>query len=330
MAPEALAQVLRPLKSVLKNNGHPNLIVGLDAADDAAVYKLNDDQAIINTLDFFTPVVDDPYDFGAIAAANSMSDVYAMGGQVIYALNIGAFPGSMEPSIISKILQGGAEKVREAGAVIAGGHTINDDEPKYGLVVTGIIHPNRIFTKGGAKAGEVLVLSKPLGTGTISTALKQGVANEEHIVPMVDSMKRLNRQTAQAAQMIGGVTGATDITGFGLLGHGMEMAQASGRKLVIEFNQVPLLPGTLQYAAAFIFPGGSINNKLHFEPQVSFAPSLADEQQMILWDAQTSGGLLLAIPAERVDDFMAAASELEQPAWVIGHVADGNGIEVLP
>lgn len=329
MAPEALAQVLRPLHNLLNNAGHPALIVGLSIADDAAVYKLNDEQAIINTIDFFTPVVDDPYDYGAIAAANSMSDIYAMGGEVIYALNVGAFPGSMELSLVTEILRGGAEKVLEADAVIAGGHTINDEEPKYGLAVTGLVHPERIFTKAGAKPGNSLVLTKPIGTGTISTAVKRGVAEAAHVQPMIESMKKLNRNAAHAAQRAGGVKAVTDITGFGLLGHGMEMANASGCKLVFEYSQIPLLPGTAQYAAEFIFPGGSINNKLYYEPDVSFPSSLADDQRMILWDAQTSGGLLLAIPADRLDEFRNLCAELDQPAWVVGQVVEGQGIEVL-
>jgi selenide,water dikinase len=329
MAPEALAQVLRPLHNLLNGAGHPALLVGLGTADDAAIYKLNDEQAIINTIDFFTPVVDDPYDYGAIAAANSMGDVYAMGGEVIFALNVGAFPGWMELSLVTEILRGGAEKVLEAGAVIAGGHTINDDEPKYGLAVTGLVHPEHIFTKAGAKPGDSLFLTKPLGTGTISTAVKRGVAEAAHVQPMIESMKQLNRNAAQAAQRAGGVKAVTDITGFGLLGHGMEMANASGCKLVFEYNQIPLLPGTAQYAAEFIFPGGSVNNKLYFAPDVSFAPLVADDQQMILWDAQTSGGLLLAIPADRLDEFQTLCIELDQPAWVIGQVVEGQGIEVL-
>lgn len=330
MAPEALAQVLRPLHNLFNGNSPANLLVGLGVADDAAVYKLNDQQAIINTLDFFTPVVDDPYDYGAIAAANSMSDVYAMGGEVTFALNVGAFPANMDPAIITEILRGGAEKVLEAGAVIAGGHTVTDDEPKYGLAVTGLVHPDRIFTKGGAKPGDVLVLTKPLGTGTISTALKRDLADPAHVAEMVASMKRLNRSAAQAGQMVGGIKSATDITGFGLLGHGMEMAQASGCKFVLELNQIPLLDGATGYAAQFIFPGGASNNKMYFEKDVTFAPTIPDERQWLLWDPQTSGGLLLAVPAERVADFQRICAERDQPVWVIGQVTAGSGIEVVP
>jgi selenide,water dikinase len=330
MAPEALTQVLRPLHNLFNGNGPANLLVGLGMADDAAVYKLNEQQAIINTIDFFTPVVDDPYDYGAIAAANSMSDVYAMGGEVTFALNVGAFPASMEPALIAEILRGGAEKVIEAGAVIAGGHTVTDDEPKYGLAVTGMVHPERIFTKGGAKPGDALVLTKPLGTGTISTALKRGLADPVHVAGMVASMKRLNRAAAQAGQAVGGIKAVTDITGFGLLGHGMEMAQASNSKLLLELNRIPLLDGAADYAAQFIFPGGASNNKMFFEKDVTFAPTIPDDRQWLLWDPQTSGGLLMAIPAERLADFQSICAERNQPAWVVGQVIAGSGIEVVP
>ena len=330
MAPEALAQVLRPLNNLFTNgNTPPELLVGLGGADDAAIYQVSDEQAIINTLDFFTPVVDDPYDYGAVAAANSMSDVYAMGGQVLFALNVGAFPERMDPAIVTEILRGGAEKVLEAGAVIAGGHTVTDDEPKYGLAVTGMVHPQRFFTKGGAKAGDILILTKPLGAGTISTALKRELADPAHVAEMVESMKRLNRQAAQAGQMSGGIKSVTDITGFGLLGHAMEMAQASDQKFVFEMNQIPYLAGAATYAADFIFPGGASNNKLYFAPYVTFEPKLPEEQRWLLWDPQTSGGLLMAVPADRVADFQGACADLKQPYWVVGQVTSGNGIEVL-
>jgi selenide,water dikinase len=326
MAPAALTQVLRPLHNLFSRTYHPDLLVGLEVADDAAVYQLSPEQAIVSTLDFFTPVVDDPYDYGAIAAANSMSDIYAMGGEVLFALNVGAFPGNMPPEIITAILRGGAEKVIEAGGVVAGGHTITDDEPKYGLAVTGLVHPQRIFTKGGAKVGDTLVLTKPLGAGTISTALKRGLAAPAHVAGMVESMKRLNRAAARAAQSVGGVKGATDITGFGLLGHALEMAQQAGHRFIMEMNQIPLLEGATTYAADFVFPGGMANNKLYYEQAVCFDPAIPEEQQALLWDPQTSGGLLLALPPDRLDDFLA----LCQPAWPIGRVVVGQGIEVLP
>ncbi len=329
MAPEALTHVLRPLKNIFTGHTPPELLVGLDIADDAAVYKVNDDQAIINTLDFFTPVVDDPYDFGAIAAANSMSDVYAMGGQVVFALNVGAFPEKLDSTVVTEILRGGAEKVLEAGAVIAGGHTVTDDEPKYGLAVTGTVHPERYFTKGGAKTGDILVLTKPLGTGTISTALKRNLAETAHVEQMVNSMKHLNRAAAEAGQLAGNIKSVTDITGFGLLGHAMEMSKASEHKFVFEMNQIPLLDGVTKYAAEFIFPGGASNNKSYFENEITFNASIPDEQQWILWDPQTSGGLLLAIPPERLAAFQQACADRNQANWVIGQVKQGSGIEVL-
>jgi selenide,water dikinase len=329
MAPGALAQVLRPLHNLFNGHGPANLLVGLGMADDAAIYQVNEQQAIISTIDFFTPVVDDPYDYGAIAAANSMSDVYAMGGEVTFALNVGAFPANMEPTVIGEILRGGAEKVIEAGAIIAGGHTVTDDEPKYGLAVTGMVHPQRFFTKGGAQPDDILVLTKPLGTGTISTALKRGLAGASHVAEMVASMKRLNRGAAQAAQATGGLKAATDITGFGLLGHALEMAQASGCKFVFELNQIPLLEGAMTYAAEFIFPGGASNNMEFFAKDVTFAPTIPDDRRWLLWDPQTSGGLLLAIPAARLADFQRVCAEQGQPAWVVGAVTSGVGIEVL-
>ncbi len=328
MDPEVLAQVLQPLQQLQSTHSLPNLLVGLGSVDDAAVYKLNDEMAIISTTDFFTPVVDNPYDYGAIAAANSMSDVYAMGGEVLFALNIAGFPGWLDTAIIGEILRGGTEKAIEAGAAIAGGHTIQDEEPKYGLAVTGLVHPQRIFTKSGAKAGDALVLTKPLGTGTISTAVKRGVARPEHVSEMTDSMKRLNRRAAKAAQEAGGVKAVTDITGFGLLGHGMEMAKASGVQFVLSYSQIPFLNGAAVYGAQFIFPGGTSNNKLYYDKLVTFDPDLSEMQQMLVWDAQTSGGLLIAVPQDSLKAFQAACAAYKQPNWVIGYVQEGAGIVV--
>jgi selenide,water dikinase len=328
MDPAVLAQVLRPLQHLFAHEAHPELLVGLGAADDAAVYRLNAEQAIISTTDFFTPVVDDPYDYGAVAAANAMSDVYAMGGEALFALNIAAFPPDMDPSLVSEILRGGAEKVAEAGAVVAGGHTIQDKEPKYGLAVTGLVHPERIFTKAGARPGDRLLLTKPLGTGTVSTALKQGLVQPEHEAAMIDSMKRLNRCAARAGQA-SGVRGATDITGFGLLGHASEMTEAGGVRFRFWMDAIPWLPGARQYAAEWIFPGGSHNNRAFYGHLVHFDPGIPEDQQMLLWDAQTSGGLLLAVPAGRVDDFLRVCQEHQQQAWLIGEVIEGKGIEVV-
>ena len=319
-------QVLQPLQQLQQNIKKSELLVGLGKADDAAVYQLNETQAIISTTDFFTPVVDDPYDYGAIAAANSMSDVYAMGGEVLFALNVAAFPPQLDVSILSEIIRGGAEKVIEAGAVIAGGHSIQDEEPKYGLAVTGIVHPKKIFTKAGAKVGDALILTKPIGTGTISTALKQGKAKDEHLRPMVESMKRLNRWAAKAAQDIGGIKAVTDITGFGLLGHGMEMADSSNVRLHLRYNDIPRLPGAEEYAMQFFFPGGSSANRLFNQERVTFPEDLDEGLQMMLWDAQTSGGLLLAVPQDKVSAYLAACENYEQSVWIIGEVEEGSGI----
>ena len=328
MDPGVLAQVLRPLQNLFSTETHPEVLIGLGIADDAAVYKLNDKQAIISTTDFFTPVVDDPYDYGAIAAANAMSDVYAMGGEVLFALNIAAFPPDLDPAYIAEILRGGADKVIEAGGVIAGGHTIQDKEPKYGLAVTGLVHPDRIFTKGGARPGDRLILSKPLGTGTISTALMRDSAQPDHVAGMIESMKRLNCCAAVAGQVVG-ARAATDITGFGLLGHATEMTQAGDVRFRFWMRKVPLLPGATDYATDWIFPGGSHNNKAFYGHLVEFEAGIPEDRQMLLWDAQTSGGLLLAVPAKRVDDFFAECDEHEQPAWVVGEVLEGEGIEVV-
>ncbi len=304
------------------------MLVGLGAVDDAAVYRLNDRQAIISTTDFFTPVVDDPYDYGAIAAANAMSDVYAMGGDVLFALNIAAFPADMDPDVIARILRGGADKVMEAGGVIAGGHTIQDQEPKYGLAVVGMVHPDRIFTKGGARPGDTLFLTKPLGTGAISTALKRGLARADHVSAMVESMKRLNRVAAMVAREVG-VRAATDITGFGLLGHASEMVQASGVGFRFRMGAIPLLPGAAEYAAEWIFPGGSHNNKSFYRSLVRFSEEIPEERQMLLWDAQTSGGLLVAVPPGRSEDFRTLCADRGQWVWEIGEVIEGTRIEVV-
>src|SRR5512142_494650 len=222
MPPEALAQVLRPLSNMFAPEQYPDLLVGLGTVDDAAVYRLNDEQALIQTIDFFTPIVDTPYEFGAIAAANALSDIYAMGGEALFALNVAAFPPDLPAPIVAEILRGGADIVRSVGAAVAGGHTIRDEEPKYGLAVTGLGHPARLFTKGGARVGDQLVLTKPLGTGTITTALKRDQADPQHVEAAIASMVRLNRAAAQAAHA-SQVRGATDITGFGLIGHALEM-----------------------------------------------------------------------------------------------------------
>jgi selenide,water dikinase len=327
MGPEALAQVLRPLEGMFPPHRYPELLVGLSVSDDAAVFKISDEVAVIQTLDFFPPVVDDPYDYGAIAAANSMSDVYAMGGQVSLALNICAFPADMSPEVITEILRGGAEKVAEAGGVLAGGHTTEDREPKYGLTVMGLIHPDRVLTKAGARPGDALVLTKPLGAGIITTALKGEVAEPQHVQAAVESMKRLNSAAAQLIQEIG-VNASTDITGFGILGHGFEMTDKSGVRMRLFLDQLPFLSGAEQYAKAWLFPGGAHNNRDFYETHVQWMGEVSEEMQLLLYTPETSGGLLVAVPSSRLDALIARFSDAHEPCWVIGEVLEGEGIEI--
>jgi selenide,water dikinase len=328
LSAEALAQVLRPLDGLFEAQDYPDLLVGLGQPDDAAVWDLGDGRALVVTTDFFTPVVDTPYEYGAIAAANSLSDIYAMGGRPFLGLNVAALPPDLPTALTGEILRGGAEKAREAGVVIAGGHTIQDKEPKYGLIVLGFVDPKKMFTKSGARAGDMLVLSKPLGFGTTTTAIKQDKAVEKDIAEVIDWMARLNKETAELALEFG-VRGATDITGFSFLGHAWEMASASGVELRFEWEQIPFVSGAHRYARDFIFPGGAADNRLYFQEHIRFSRKLAEEEQMLLFDPQTSGGLLLAVPAGALDGLLARATEIGLPLWVVGQAVDGEGIEVV-
>lgn len=301
--------------------------MGLTSPDDAAVWRLSDEQAIVVTTDFFTPVVDSPYEYGAIAAANSMSDVWAMGGKPFLALNIAALPDDLPAEIASEIMRGGAEKAKEAGVVIAGGHTVKDKEPKYGLVVIGFVHPQKIISKSGLKVDDALVLTKPLGAGVTTTALKQQKAEESHIKEVIASMSRLNKTAGELAVEFN-LRGGTDITGFGLIGHGVEMAESSNVQLQIEFDKLPFLSGAKKYAKEGIFPGGAFDNKKHFESYVTFDEKLDEPSQMLLFDPQTSGGLLLGVPKEKLSDFKKKAEESNQQVWVIGEAVAGKGIKV--
>jgi selenide, water dikinase len=318
-----LAQVLRPLNGIFPAENYPSLLVGLAQPDDAAVYQLDDERAIISTVDFFPPVVDDAYSFGAIAAANALSDVYAMGGDPLMAINLAAFPDGLGMELLTEILRGGAEKVREAGAVIAGGHTVTDKEPKYGLAVTGLVHPKRILTKGEVRHGDKLILTKPLGTGVITTALKNGKANEQHVAAAVASMSRLNRSAAQLAQKAT-VHAATDITGYGLLGHAHEMAHLSHVDLYLSYGAFHWLPGAEAYAVQDSFPGGMGRNREYFSAWV-FAENLNETQQGLLFDPQTSGGLLLAVASERAEDLCSALIAAGEDAVIIGVAHHGTG-----
>lgn len=328
MGPQTLAQVLRPIQDMFRPEQYPQLLVGLAVSDDAAVFKISDEVAVIQTLDFFPPVVDDPYDYGAIAAANAMSDIYAMGGEVVLALNICGFPEDLSPAIVSEILRGGADKVAEAGGAIAGGHTVTDKEPKYGLAVMGLIHPDRVLAKAGARPGDVLVLTKPLGVGIITTALKSQVADPAHVGPAVESMKALNRRASELIQQVG-VHACTDITGFALLGHGNEMAEKSGVQLRFYLDKLPFLDGAREYADQWLFPGGTCRNEDAYQHAVTFAPAIPEEVQQLLYTPETSGGLLVAVPPEKAETLVDAFAQAQRPCWVIGEVAEGEGIRVL-
>lgn len=317
--------MVRPLGDLFQPEDYPALLVGLAQPDDAAVYRLNETQAIISTADFFPPVVDDAFSFGAIAAANALSDVYAMGGDPLFALNLAAWPDDVPTSVLSAVLRGGAEKVREAGAAIAGGHTVTDKEPKYGLAVTGLVHPEHIFTKGGARPGDVLVLTKPLGTGTITTAIKNGLAKEADAQACIESMMRLNREASLAARALGGAVHAvTDITGFGLMGHGHELAHLSGYGLLLKWEALPWLPGALAYGEQWVFPGGAERNERYYSEWVSVEGPLAIWQRQLLFDPQTSGGLLIAVAAEAVEALITATN-----GWKIGNVVEGESGSIV-
>ena len=303
------------------------MLVGLGAPDDAAVWRIDDDQALVVTLDFFTPVVDDAYDYGAVAAANALSDLYAMGARPIFALNIAAMPASLPPEVVASIMLGGAEKVREAGAVVAGGHSIQDDEPKYGLVAVGLASQAELITKAGASPGDVLLLSKPLGTGVTTTALKNGAASEADVARVVQWMSALNAAVSSLARRMG-VRVGTDVTGFGLLGHASEIAQASACGLELFLGSVPFFEGALDYARTGHISGGTADNRRFFMKQVAFDAGIEEALQMLLFDAQTSGGLLLSVPEMSVKAFLAEAEGAEIAIWPIGRVFEGGGIKV--
>ena len=319
--------MLRPLQERFKRKDYPDLLVGLGEPDDAAVWRLDNEHALVVTTDFFTPVVDEAYDYGAIAAANALSDVYAMGGRPFLALNIAALPPDLPEELIGEILRGGAETARQAGVVIAGGHTIQDKEPKYGLVVIGFVHPEQMLTKGGLRAGDRLMLSKPLGFGVTTTALKRGQADLEDVAEAVGWMKRLNRGAAELAVEFG-LRGGTDITGYSLLGHATEMAAASSVGLHFQYSRIPFISGARKYAEEWTFPGGASDNASFFGEQVHFAAELDEASQMLLFDPQTSGGLMLGVPAAKLEALLKRAAETGQELWQVGEVVAGAGIEV--
>ena len=303
--------------------------MGLAAPDDAAVYRMNDEQAIISTADFFPPVVDDPYAFGQIAAANALSDVYAMGGEPLFALNLAGFPDNLDLDILSRIFQGGADKVQEAGAVIAGGHTVTDEEPKYGLAVTGQVHPERIFTKSGAQPGDILVLTKPIGTGVITTAHKRDCVEPAHLVEAVAGMCRLNGGASRLLQQFT-IHACTDVTGYGLLGHAMEMARHGNVRFEFAAQAIPLLNGALAYARDDVVPGGLDRNRAFLldEGLLTLEAEIPPALSALLFDPQTSGGLLAAVPPQDQAQLEEAFRTANEPLWIIGSVSEGSGITV--
>ena len=310
----------------------PSLLVGTATGDDAAVYKLGEDSALVLTVDFFPPIVDDPWSFGAIAAANAFSDVYAMGGRPILALNLVCFPTDLPVEILGEVLNGGAAKAREAGALIVGGHTVNDQEPKYGMAVTGLVEPGRQVTNAGARPGDRLVLTKPLGSGIITTAGKNGVADPDTMSRAIEVMATLNNAASEAMMEVG-INACTDITGFGLLGHLQSMVEASGVSARVHLSKLPLIEGTRGLAQAGVAPGGTHRNLESVEKVTSWDDSITQEDKLILSDAQTSGGLLIAVPEEKLTQLMESLSSRGvEEAAVVGEVVERDDAElhVLP
>ena len=321
IGPDTLSRVLERLPKF----SDPSLLVGFETSDDAAVYKVTEDTAVIQTLDFFPPVVDDPYTFGQVAAANALSDVYAMGGEPKIALNIVEFPGELDPDILGEILRGGADKVREAGAVLVGGHSIQDDVPKYGLAVTGFVHPDQIYKNYGCREGDVLILTKQLGSGIVNTAVKAQLASEQSTREVIRVMTSLNKKAKETARKFT-VHACTDVTGFGLLGHCSEMAEASGAVIRINVEDVAYMHGVKEYAQMGLIPGGAYRNRKHVAPMLDTGDlevSGPDEMWLdLLCDPQTSGGLLLAVPEEEAGSMLEEFERtgMETKVSVIGKV----------
>jgi selenide,water dikinase len=316
---------LFPLLGTLPPITDPRVMVGSATADDAAVYRLTEDIALVLTTDFFTPIVDDAYDFGRIAAANALSDVYAMGGRPVAALNLVGFPeGALEPNVLGEILRGGAEKAKEAGIDVVGGHTIKSEEPIYGMAVTGTVRPDRVITNAGGQPGDALVLTKPLGVGIVSTAAKQDVDTLNAIGAAITLMATLNRAAGDAMIEVG-VHAATDVTGFGLLGHLRNLTKASGCAASVWADAVPCLEAAVTYARQGVVPGGTHANRRFLTESVSFASEVDDATQLLLCDAQTSGGMLIAVAPDRLSLLLSALEAQGTPcAEVVGQLVEGR------
>ena len=326
---DLLAEALAGLGADAAGNGtDPALVAGLTPPDDAAAYRVSDDLAIIGTVDFFPPLVDDPRTFGEIAAANALSDVFAMGGRVLFALSIAAFPEELPKDTLGEVFAGASTKVREAGGTLAGGHTIRDPEPKYGLAVIGAGHPDRLLRKGGAEAGNALILTKRLGTGMLVSGHRQGRTSGDDLASAIDSMRTLNRAAAEV--LVGrSVRAATDVTGFGLLGHGLEMARASGMRFVFEADAIPALPGALELAEAGVETGGAAHNRRFVAPALTVTNVVPPAAVALAHDPQTSGGLLAAVAADDLDDTVRALNAAGVQAWTVGRVEAGEPGVVL-
>ncbi|MCM3041831.1 selenide, water dikinase SelD [Paenibacillus motobuensis] len=326
IGPADLMQVIRSLPPTEPN---PDLLVGLDTSDDAGVYKISENLALVQTLDFFTPIVDDPYSFGQIAAANAISDIYAMGGKPLTVMNIVAFPiSTLDKSILADILRGAADKVREAGATLVGGHSIDDKEPKFGLAVTGLVHPDKVRTNADAKAGDKLILTKPIGVGIMTTSIKKGQLTAEETERVTRVMSTLNRKAAEIMEPYD-VHACTDVTGFGLMGHALEMAKGSGTGIRIKQDQVPVLPRVRELAESGFIPGGTKNNFAHVEGDISFPETMDQIDRWILCDAVTSGGLLIAVAAAEADSLLNELVKAGVEASLIGEVIDQHPSRIV-
>ncbi|WP_106769803.1 selenide, water dikinase SelD [Paenibacillus faecalis] len=321
IGPADLAQVIRTLPPAEHD---PNLLVGLDTSDDAGVYRLTDDLAIVQTVDFFTPIVDDPYSFGQVAAANAISDIYAMGGKPLTALNIVAFPiSTLDKQVLSDILRGAGDKLKEAGVTLVGGHSIDDKEPKFGLAVTGIVHPDKVRTNSGAKPGDALILTKPIGVGILTSSIKKDLLSEEEVARVTSIMAGLNRTAAEIMERYN-VHACTDVTGFGLMGHSLEMAKGSHVGITITKDHVPVLPRVREMAEAGVIPGGTKNNHNHVSDSVDFPEHMDQIDRWILCDAVTSGGLLIAVEEGDAETLLQELLDAGVEAGLIGRVTSDH------
>lgn len=324
MGPGALDDIL----SGLNIPGHPDLLVGFEGRDDAGVFRLNDDTALVQTLDFFTPMVDDPYVFGQIAAVNALNDVYAMGGRPLLAMNVVCFPECEDKEVLRQILAGGLSKINEAGALLVGGHTVDDNEPKYGLAVTGVVHPGHITSNNGAQPGDLLILTKPLGSGIITTALKAEMASKPAVEEAIGWMSALNRAAAESIEMAG-AHAATDITGFGLAGHLMEMAAASRVTMEIYTDKLHFMQEALNYARMGLIPAGAYRNRDYLAANIIYRSEVEPAVSDLVFSPETAGGMLIAMDQSQAEALKAEMARRNCPAWVIGQVLEPSAGEVV-